>query len=167
MPFIGIIAKESDSNYIKNEILKNSSHKFEIININKESIQNLKNIRFDIIVLGDDGENLLHISKYLDGIIKNAKYLIVNSDSINIVENISNVTVITYGLNHKATVTVSSIKSESVLICIQKSIKDINGNIFEEQEINVEMTKNSLKKIYNLMAIYIILLIYGENLKKI
>ena len=36
MPFIGIVAKESDSNFIKNELLKNSfKTKFEIININK------------------------------------------------------------------------------------------------------------------------------------
>ena len=40
MPFIGIIAKECDSNFIKNEILKNSTqNKFEILNINQKNIR--------------------------------------------------------------------------------------------------------------------------------
>ena len=37
MPFIGIISKENDSNFIKNAINKNSKGNFEIININKKS----------------------------------------------------------------------------------------------------------------------------------
>ena len=36
MPFVGIIAKESESNFIKNEVLKNSSLKFEFVNINRK-----------------------------------------------------------------------------------------------------------------------------------
>ena len=167
MPFIGIIAKESDSNFIKNEILKNSSHKFEIININRESIQNLKNIKFETIIISEDTENLLEISKYLEEIIKNVKYLIINSDEIKNITNLSNINLITYGLNHEACVTVSSIKSENVLICIQKKIEKSDGSFLEEQEINVEMSKNSQRKIYNLMAIFTILGIYDEILKKI
>ena len=55
MPFIGIIAKENDSNFIKNEINKNAnSNKFEIININLKSIENIKNIKFDIVVIDSD-----------------------------------------------------------------------------------------------------------------
>ena len=52
MPFIGIISKENDSNYIKNIINKNAiKSKFEVININKKSIENIKNIKFDILVI--------------------------------------------------------------------------------------------------------------------
>ena len=48
MPFIGIIAKENDSNFVKNEINKNAKlNKFEVININLKSIENIKNIKFD------------------------------------------------------------------------------------------------------------------------
>ena len=74
---------------------------------------------------------------------------------------------ITYGLNQKATITMSSIKTENILICVQKNFKNYYGNIVEEQEVNVEITKNNLKKISNSMAIFTILTIFGEILKKI
>ena len=75
--------------------------------------------------------------------------------------------IITYGLNQKATITMSSIKSENILICVQKNFKNYYGKIVEEQEVNVEITKNNLKKISNTMAIFTILTIFGEKLKKI
>ena len=62
MPFIGIFAKESDSNFIKKEVIKNSiNNKFEIININKKSIENIKNIRFETVVINDDLTDFLII----------------------------------------------------------------------------------------------------------
>ncbi len=170
MPFIGIIAKETDSNFIKNEVIKNSEkNKFEFININKESIQNIKNIKFETIVINDDLTTLLKSSKYLEKIIKNAKYLIINSDIVKDEEifNKNNPNVITYGLNQKAVITMSSIKNENILICVQKEIENIKGKIIEQQEVKVEITKNNLKKICNSMAIFTILVIYGEILKKI
>ena len=66
MPFIGIIAKESDSNFIKNEITKNAKkNKFEFININKKSIENIKNIRFETIIINDEITEFIKNSKYL------------------------------------------------------------------------------------------------------
>ena len=60
MPFIGIISKENDSNYIKNIINKNAiKSKFEVININKKSIENIKNIKFDILVICENIEKML------------------------------------------------------------------------------------------------------------
>ena len=173
MPFIGIIAKESDSNFIKNKITKSSKKtNFEVININKKSIDNIKNIRFETIVINDEIKELLNNSKYLEEIIKKAKYLIINSDIIDnldflsfFVNNTTNI--ITYGLNKKATVTISSIKSENILICVQKSFKDVKNKHIEEQEFKIEMKKNNLKKICNSLAIFAILTIYGENLQKI
>ena len=79
----------------------------------------------------------------------------------------SKTNVITYGLNQKATVTMSSIKTENILICVQQKFKNINKKVVEEQEVNVEIAKNNLKKICNSMAIFTILTIYGEKLKKI
>ena len=168
MPFIGIVAKESDSNFIKNELLKNSfKTKFEIININKESIQNLKNIKFETIVICDEFSNFLRSSKYLEEIIRNAKYIVINSDIINENEIITEGKKVTYGLNQNAMITISSIKQENILICIQKQLKNIKEKIVEEQEINIQISKNSSKKICNSMAIFTILVIYGEFLKKI
>ena len=170
MPFIGIIAKESDSNFIKNEVLKNSEKtKFEFININKRSIENIKNIRFETIVINDDLTEFIKTSKYLEDVIKNAKYFVINSDIVNNVELLVNSgkNIITYGLNQKATITISSVNNESILVCVQEKFSDINGKMVEEQEVNVEMAKSNRKKVCNSMGIYAILTIYGENLKKI
>ena len=170
MPFIGIIAKESESNFIKNEVLKNSvKNKFEFININRKSIQNIKNIRFETVVINDDITTFLDLSKYLEEIITNAKFLIINSDVIKQIEVISeyNTNIITYGLNQNAMITISSIKNEDILICIQKNIRDIYGKLIEQQDINIQIEKSSSKKICNSLAIFAILVIFGENLKKI
>lgn len=170
MPFIGVIAKESDSNFIKNEVLKNSKkNKFEFITINKHSIENIKNIRFQTLVINDDLSEFLKNSKYLEDIVKKVKYLVINSDIVRNTEILINskTNVITYGLNQKAMITMSSIKSENILICVQNNFKNLKGKVVEEQEVNVEITKNNLKKICNSMAIFTILSIYGEFLKKI
>lgn len=169
MPFVGIIAKESEGNFIKNEVLKNSSLKFEFVNINRKSVQNVKNIRFETIIINNEISDFLNVSKYLEELIINAKYIIVNSDiikNINILKQY-NSNIITYGLNQKAMITISSIKNENILIFIQNKLKNINNDEIEEQEVNVKINKNSLKKVSNSMAIFTILLIYGNFLKKI
>ena len=167
MPFIGVISKENDSNFIKNEVQKNSKqNKFEIININKQNIENIKNIRFETLVIDIDLNEFLNKSKYLEEIINNSKYIIINSD-INTLKPQKNKEIITYGLNQKAIITISSIKQDSILLYLQKKIEDNNGNIVEEHEAKVEISKNNQKKIYNSMIIYAILTIYGEFLKKI
>ena len=170
MPFIGIFAKESDSNFIKKEVIKNSiNNKFDIININKKSIENIKNIRFETVVINDDLTEFLNNSKYLEDIIKNSKYLVINSDVIKNLDVLVNnkINIITYGLNQKAMVTMSSIKSENILICVQNKFENSIGQIIEEQEVNVEISKNNLKKICNSMAVFSVLVIYGGKLQKI
>lgn len=169
MPFIGIISKECDSNFIRNEILKNTDSKLEIFNINNRNIENIKNIRFETIVINDSINKLLENSKYLEEIIRNAKYLVINTD---VVKDISilggvNKNIITYGLNQKAIITISSVEDEDIMICIQKSFKDINEKDIEEQEFNIKITKNNLKKLCNTLSIFTVLSIYGKFLKKI
>ena len=170
MPFIGVIAKESDANFIKNEVIKNAEHtKFEIININKKSIGNVKNIRFETIIINDDLTDFFSNSNYLEEIIRNSKFLILNSDVVKKLDVLvdSKVNIITYGLNQKAMVTMSSIKSENILICVQSKFENSIGQMIEEQEVNVKISKNNLKKICNSMAVFSILAIYGEKLQKI
>lgn len=169
MPFIGIISKECDSNFIRNEILKNTDSKLEIFNINNRNIENIKNIRFETIVINDSINKLLENSKYLEEIIRNAKYLVINTD---VVKDISilggvNKNIITYGLNQKAIITISSVEDEDIMICIQKSFKGINEKDIEEQEFNIKIAKNNLKKLCNTLSIFTVLSIYGKFLKKI
>ena len=168
MPLIGVIAKENDSNFIKNEIIKNSNTtKFEIININKKSLENIKNIKFDALIVNENINDLLKSSKYIEDIIKKAKYLILNSDISNDLQFFkeSKINVITYGLNRKATITISSIKDDKVLVCFQRNIENISKKIIEEQEFDIKIKKNNINKTYNMLAIYTILSIFEENLK--
>lgn len=170
MPFIGIISKQNDSNYIKNKIKKNSQkNKFEIVNINKESIENVKNIKFDILVINENIEKLLKNSKYLENIINKAYYIIINSDIKNNLSLLKNIrpNIITYGFNEKATITISSIKDDNILICIQRSIKNMENNTIDEQEIDINIDKNNANKCYNILIIFTILAIYGQILQKI
>ena len=170
MPFIGVLSKESDSNFIKKEVIKNSkNNKFEIININRKCIENIKNIRFETVIINDDLADFFKTSKYLEDILRNVKYLVINSDVVKDLEVLvnSNINVITYGLNQKATITMSSIMTEKILICVQNKFRNIFGEFVEEQEVNVEISKNNLKKICNSMAVFFIFSIYGEKLQKI
>ena len=170
MPFIGIVAKENDCNFIKNGIAKNSeSNKFEVININLKSIENVKNIKFDVLVINENIENLLKHSKYLEDIITKANYLIINADVKNNLSDLKNAktNIITYGFNAKSTITISSVKDENMMICIQRNIKTLQQSIIEEQEININIKKNNAAKLYNILVIFAILGIYGEFLKKI
>ena len=170
MPFIGIIAKECDSNFIKNEVLKNTTnYNLEIFNINKKNIENIKNIRFETIVINDNLKEFLSSSKYLEDILKNAKYLIINTDIIKDISILGNSScnIISYGLNNDATITISSVKDEDIMICIQKEYKNIYNQKIEQQEINIKILKNNIKKLCNSLSIFAILSIYGIDLQKI
>ena len=169
MPFVGIVSKENDSNFIKNAIGKNArASNFEVININRKSIENVKNVKFDVLVICENIEKLLKNSSYLEEIIKKADYIIVNSDVRENLSSLKNVetNIITYGFNAKATITISSIKEEKTMVCIQRKINGVN-NVIEEQDFNVEIEKNNVNKLYNVLVIFTILAIYGEILQKI
>ena len=165
MPFIGVYAKKNDSNFIKNEICKaETKNNFEIININKKNLPNLKNIRFDALVIKDRLSDLLNTSNYIEKIIENANYLIVNNDIENKVDIEKNQDkIITYGFKSNTDVSISSIKEENIMICIQRKIKKANNEILEEQEINVKIGKHNINKLYNILALYTILMIYNEK----
>ena len=145
MFFIGIISEEKNEKYIK-EMLKHNINNSNVIFINEKNIDNIKNVKFKIIVLNKE-----LINKNLESILLNAEYLILNSDiNVKLVGNL-NLKVITYGFNSKATVTASSITEEEMLVCIQRNIVDMYNNKFEPQEINIE--KNELLDIYDNMYI--------------
>ena len=169
MPFVGIISKEKDINFIKNAVNKNSKeNNFEIININKKSLENIKNVKFDILVICENIENMIKNSLYLEEIIKKANYIIINSDvkeNLAILKN-AETNIITYGFNAKSTITISSIKEEKIMICIQRKISGVK-NVIEEQDFNIEIEKNNTNKLYNILVIFTVLAIYGEILQKI
>ena len=149
MPFVGIISKENDSNFIKNAISKNSKESnFEIININRKSIENVKNVKFDILVICENIEKMIKNSSYLEEIIKKADYIIVNSDikeNLSILRN-AEANIITYGFNAKATITISSIKEEKI-IKETKYCKIINQGKVGEGEYTYSIEKIYIKEL--------------------
>ena len=159
MAFVGII-----SNFEVFSFLEDNNHNknVNIININKNNVKNLKNIRFETIVICNDINEMENGKKYLNEIIKNSKYLVINSDynSNNEIFDCCEKRIITYGTNQKATITTSSVKEDEILICIQRNIKTIKNKIIEIQECRLKNENINNTKVYNLLASFVIELLY-------
>ncbi len=166
MPFIGVFAKENDNNFIKNIICKNSKmKKFEVFNINNKSLENLKNVKFDVLIIKEDISKLIEESNYIENMIEKATYIIVNSDiKGNRILVEKNKNIITYGFNINSDITISSIKEDTIMMCVQNKIQDISDKTIEEQEIVIKVKKHNINKLYNLMVVFTVLSIYGERL---
>lgn len=160
MVLVGIITNEKSKKYI-NKIVKDqvNNSNFQIVYITEESIENMKNIRFDTIIINKEIENLESLKENLI----NAKYIIINSDlniDLRILEG-ANSLIITYGFNLKSTITMSSITEDSVQICVQRNILNNKQNI-EQQEISLK--KEEEIDIYNIMLLIALLLIYNKEI---
>ncbi len=157
MPLIGIIAKKRDIQAIKKELQESN---IKVIEITKKAIENVKNVSFEEIIILEDINLKLEEYKYMKEIITKSKYLILNGDiKIKILEEIKvqkPIKVITFGFNSKATITISSIKEEKIIVCLQRDIEKVNGNIIETQEKEIKIGKENCKKIYNKLAVFII-----------
>ena len=155
MPFVGIIAKKRDVEAIKKEIKGNN---VEIIEITKESIRNIKNIKFEEIIFMENINFEEEEYKYMNEIISKAQYLILNGDiEIDILNKIDiqkPIKFITFGFNSKSTITISSVTDEKLIVCLQRDIEKTNKEILECQEKQIKNTNN--KKIYNNLAVFII-----------
>ncbi len=158
MTFIGVI---SDNKIFENINIHLKSDKLKLIHINKKSIGNIKNIRFETIIIDSNLENFKQEENIIEQLCLNAKYLVINTD-INFKFNISNnnkINIITYGLNQKATVTVSSITDTDVLIYLQRNIKTVTNKMVEVGEKRIKIDESNKVKIYEILIIYIIFLV--------
>lgn len=150
MSVIGIIASERQTNQIKKQIEKEAI-KVDLICINSKSIENIKNVKFEVLIIEDTLEKLKE--NYVREILKNVKYVFLNADiseDEGILKNINN-KILTYGLKQKSTITVSSISEKKIIISIQRAFKNLDGKLIEQQEIPVEITKKSVKSLYNVL----------------
>lgn len=161
MSFVGILCSPKQEGYIK-QILNSSLQGINIIVLKEETIENFKNITFETIAIFSN--HLPTKIEALQKIIEKAKYLIINSDEEMPYDFIKNAkgNVITYGFNAKSTVTASSVKEDSMLICLQRNIQNYVSKIIEPQEIlvNILSHKSSASSI---MGIVSVLLIYGKT----
>lgn len=155
MLLVGIVAKKKDVEAIKKEI---KGENIEIIEITKESIKNIKNIKFEEIIFMENINFEEEEYKYMNEIISKIQYLILNGDiEIDILNKIDvqkPIKLITFGFNSKSTITISSVTDEKIIVCLQRDIEKPNGEIIECQEKQIKNTNN--KKIYNNLVVFII-----------
>mgnify|MGYP001139115813 CR=1 FL=1 len=160
MIFIGIMSECKSYENIK-EKLKNED--INLIHINKKSIKNIKNIKFETLIIDTNLEDFQQEKEIIEQICNNAKYVFINTD-LNIENNLevkAKKEIITYGLNQKATVTVSSIKDRDILIYVQRNIKDNKEKSIEVGEKLVKIKEGTKLKNYEILILYIIFLIYN------
>lgn len=162
MAFIGVITSNKNEEILKKSIeniLKNCSEKYSVIILTEENIQNMKNIKFNSIIINKENNIVENMKTVLKQILKNTKYLIINTDiytKVEIIQNI-NITVITYGYNLKATVTASSINEERILLCIQRNIQVNSKSNIEPKEVYVDIIEGD---IYTTMCANVVGFIY-------
>ena len=88
------------------------------------------------------------------------KYLIINCDiEIDMLKKIkleNPIKTITYGFNSKATITISSVKDEKILVCLQRDIQKVDGKIIEAQEKIIYLNDSKSNKIYNELVVFIV-----------
>ena len=132
MSLIGILTDKSHENYIK-EGLRGIVSEEQIIFLKEDSIQNLKNIKFETILIGKEVKKSKEEVKEL---AKKAKYLILNTDMAKNLDLLDNLIfeLITYWLNSKATITTSSIEDGKIMVCLQRTIQNVKGKSIEPQE---------------------------------
>lgn len=155
MFFIGVVTNQKNEIYIKNK-LSDLLPEENIIFITEKNISNIKNIKFETIVIDAKINNKTDFRK----ILSNAKYVILNSDIEMDVELFTNLslTVLTYGFNNKATFTVSSVTENTIIICLQRIILSKNNQPIEPQEFQMEITENI--ETYAIIATHIIKILY-------
>ncbi len=163
MSFVGIVSDCKCFENIKEELkLRGFDKTINLIHINQKSIQNMKNIKFEIIIINNELEKLKNYHTNLEKICSNTKYLLLNTD-INQIFNIlkeQKSNIITYGLNQKSTVTVSSIGETDILIYLQRNIKNNNNKILEVEEKRIKRKEKGKCKVYDIMIIYLLYSLY-------
>ena len=173
MSFIGIVSNKKCFEKVKEELEElskkyknNIDDKLNLIHITTNSIKNLKNIRFETIIIEEDLKKFVNYKNTLRVICENAKFIVINTDinkkydDIKKNEKIN----ITYGLNQTADMTISSINDINMLICCQKNIQNKKGELIEIHEKRMVINKNKRLKVYEILIIYSIFSLYGMNI---
>ncbi len=164
MSFIGIVASKKCFETIKKYVTENiKDETINFIQINLRSIENIKNIKFDTIIIEDNIDKFKNNKEILEKLCNNTKYLIINTDK-NLKYNNNAPQKITYGLNRNAMVTISSISDTDILIYWQKNLKDKDGNALEIEERRIKRKEKSALKTYEILIIYSLFRIYAKSI---
>ena len=173
MTFIGMISEHKSFEKIRDVLKKNLKDEINLIYINKKNISNMKSIRFHMIIIDSDLERFKEEILLIENMCKYASYVAINTDINKEITSLKNKKnkIITYGLNQKATVTISSVTESSILIYLQKNFKNREGNTIEIGEKRIEKAEENKLRTYEFLIIYIIFLtknqtIINETLEK-
>ena len=161
MTFVGIIS-DNKSFQVLNENI--DTQDYNLIQINNKSIDNIKNIKFEIIIINKELKSFEEKRFIIDTLCMNSKYIVINTDlnkEFNFGQKCKE-KIITFGLNHKATVTISSITESSILVYLQRNIKDKNDKLIEVGEKQVKINKDNKIKVYEILIIFVISLLNNE-----
>jgi len=161
MTFVGIISDNKSFQVLKENI---GTQDINLIQINNKSIDNIKNIKFEMIIINKELKSLEEKKLIIDTLCMNSKYILLNTDlnkEFNFGQKCKE-KIITFGLNHKATVTVSSITESSILVYLQRNVKDKNDKLIEVGEKQVKINKDNKIKVYEILIIYIFLILNNE-----
>ena len=168
MAFIGIISDSKSEKIIKMILDEKLDKSINIIVINSKSVENLKNIKFETVLIANNNNIIKENKETLNKIINNTKYLIINADielELQFEEQVE-LNVITFGFNPKSTITASSVEDD-ILLCIQRNIKDIEGKTIEKQEMKITFFGENIGiNTNNLMGISAIMLLYRKIRQK-
>ncbi len=166
MHFIGIFSNYSEYELIKRNIIKIVNRKdLELIHISSKNMENMKNIVFETIVLCNQ-ENINDKQKnILNKLCSNCMFIIVNADVFCNTKIISNkkTNCISYGLNQKSTITISSIQEDKAILSIQRNINNLEQSTIEMGEMEIDVKQYKPNQIENILAIFTIYLIYSKE----
>ncbi|MEF2641078.1 MAG: hypothetical protein U0O04_01630 [Clostridia bacterium] len=159
MIFIGIVTDIKSENYIK-KIQNNNSvlKKYHIIFIRENSIDNIKNIKFETIIVNREFEDKDSLNK----LIAKSEYVIVNEDIGTIIDLLKDIksNIVTYGFNSKSTITMSSVTDDSIQVSVQRNIISKKSEV-EQQEIS--LNKEAKSDVYDIMLLISLLLIHNNE----
>ena len=165
MSFIGILSENKSFENINAKLMEVASqNKFNSILIKKKSIENMKNIKFDVVVIDSDWNKLEGQKEILKQIAKKSNYVLINTDVNKITNEFEKEKVITYGLNQRAIVTVSSITDSDILIYVQKHIKTKQNKVLEIEEKRLKISEKCKLKTYEILILYTIFLLYYDTI---
>lgn len=136
MPFIEIITDAKSQSQLSKAISKRTVKNADILYVKEKNLENIKNIKLETLVINRKIEN----TELIERILKNTKHVIVNIDFNEKLGKVNKNT-ITFGYSSKADITISSVKEEEVMICIQNTINSIYGEKIGEQEVKVNINK--------------------------